>query len=398
MSEHGENFPQRYSIDPIQIVGVMLLTLFVLMFVGNAIDSALSDDTGGDEAAIIASSEQDIAQVLPTAAPTSAPTPLAASGRITATVTAAPSATPTARPTATETNQPTATASPTATSTPSPTPVQLTEEREPIARVEGPMTDDGIDRSSTPAPTATPLLPTPIPGGDYEARVPILMYHYVSSPPADADKYRTDLSVLPSELLKQMTYLRDNGYTTITLNELALAISNQADLPPKPIILTFDDGHLDNYHNAFPILRGLGMVGTFFIITDLPDIQHPDYMSWPMIEEMAAAGMQIEIHTKSHRSLEERDEDFLVEEIAGSQEIIAYHTGSLPRFLAYPGGAYDDTTIQVARDLDLWGALTTRHGYTHGYFERFEMRRVRIRNTTTVDFFAEWIEGRELDE
>ncbi len=139
------------------------------------------------------------------------------------------------------------------------------------------------------------------------------------------------------------------------------------------------------------------MVGTFFVITDLPDIEHPDYMSWPMIEEMAAAGMHIEIHTKSHRNMAERDEEFLVEEIAGSQEIIAFHTGTLPRFIAYPGGTYDDTTIEVVRDLDLWGALTTKHGYTHDYQDRYELRRVRIRNSTTVTFFSEWIEGDELE-
>ncbi|HFC11604.1 MAG TPA: polysaccharide deacetylase family protein, partial [Anaerolineae bacterium] len=317
----------------------------------------------------------------------------------------APLATETLVPVATITPSATATIAPTITPSPlpspTPTPTQQPTETAVVARVAGISAETHLDPNTivedstllTPQPTPTLPLPTPYPSGDYTERVAILMYHYLEVPPSNADKYRLDLSVEPDEFRKQLTYLRDNGYTTISLYDLARAMANQQELPPKPIILTFDDGYLNNYTNAFPLLKEFGMTATFFIITDLPDIQHPEYASWSMLEEMAAAGMSIEIHTKSHRSLADREFDYLKEEIAGAQEIIAFHTGKLPRFLSYPGGTYDDATIEAVREFDLWGALTTKYGYTHDYWDRYEMTRVRIRHSTTIDFFGEWIEG-----
>ena len=374
MSEHGEPLPNRTIADPIALVGVVLLLLFVAM-IGRSVFTAI---VGDSEMAVVADSASAEIQSLPS----KTIQPLA--DFIRPTDTPYPTATPTQTPTIT----PTATAIPTATPTDPPIilPTAQLEETQPTA--------EPTPTLIPPTPTQTPTpLPTPQTPDGQAVRVPILMYHYVSSPPADADKYRLDLSVKPSELINQLTYLRDNGYTIVSLYDVARARAGVAQLPEKPIVLTFDDGHLDNYTNAFPVLKSFGVTATFFIITDLADIEHPDYMNWAMIEEMAAAGMDFEIHTKSHRSLRDRNDDFLREEIFGAQEILAFHTGKLPRFLAYPGGAYDETAINFARNLDLWGALTTEHGYTHSLDNRYVMPRVRIRNTTTVEWFAKWIEG-----
>src|SRR5581483_4103848 len=87
-------------------------------------------------------------------------------------------------------------------------------------------------------------------------QVPILMYHYVSANPQwPADPARTHLSVTPKAFAAQISYLRLAGYTTITLDDLARALSDGAALPAKPIILTFDDGYQDFYDNAFPLLK-----------------------------------------------------------------------------------------------------------------------------------------------
>lgn len=94
------------------------------------------------------------------------------------------------------------------------------------------------------------------------------MYHYVSTPPDDADIYRRDLSTEPEMFRQQMAYLAENGFTPIDFYDLSLAIVNKSTLPDKPVILTFDDGYLDNYQNAFPVLQEYGFTGTFFIITD----------------------------------------------------------------------------------------------------------------------------------
>jgi peptidoglycan/xylan/chitin deacetylase (PgdA/CDA1 family) len=246
-----------------------------------------------------------------------------------------------------------------------------------------------------PAPlTETTPEPMPTPSGIYSwtLKVPILMYHYISTPPEDADVYRTDLSVTPEQFREQMIYLQDNGYTTIDFYDLSQAIVSHKDLPEKPIILTFDDGYLDNYENAYPILQEFGYEGTFFVVTEFIDTQRAEYMTWPMIEEMARNDMRIESHSRTHPDLRGMAHERLIWEILGSQETLAAHIGYKPRYFCYPGGWYDEATIQTLGELDFWGATTTANGSWHGFDDRYEWRRVRIRNTTTLAEFSRLVD------
>ena len=243
----------------------------------------------------------------------------------------------------------------------------------------------------------TKPLPLPTPKGVYSwtLKVPILMYHYISIPPEDADKYRVDLSIAPDAFREQMAYLADNGFETVDLYDLSLAITGKRDLPEKPVIITMDDGYRDNFENAFPILQEFGLSATFFILTQPIDNGNEIYMSWEMVEEMANAGMRIEPHSKTHADLSSREKEYVVYEILGSQEAITSHTGQTPRFFCYPGGRYDETTIEVVSDLDFWGAVTTAGGEWHGYDDRYEWSRLRMRNTTTLDEFTNLVDPRE---
>lgn len=235
-------------------------------------------------------------------------------------------------------------------------------------------------------------LPTPMGIYSWTLKVPILMYHYISEPPPGSDIYRVDLSVTPDSFREQMAFLSENGYTPIDLETLSLAIVNQATLPEKAVILTFDDGYLDNYEHAFPILQEYGFEGTFFVVTEFIDRGREGYMTWEMIVEMSRAGQRIESHSKTHPDLALKSRDGLIFEILGAQETIAAHIGYRPRYFCYPGGTYSHETIEILRELDYWGAVTTQNGSWHGFDDRFEWRRVRIRNTTTIEEF-----GRLLD-
>jgi peptidoglycan/xylan/chitin deacetylase (PgdA/CDA1 family) len=101
-----------------------------------------------------------------------------------------------------------------------------------------------------------------------ELRVPILMYHYISTPPPGADIYRKDLSVTPARFESHLQYLVRAGYQVVTLDDMLYALTQGRPLPPKPVILTFDDGYEDNYLNAFPLLQKYAMTGHFFSISD----------------------------------------------------------------------------------------------------------------------------------
>lgn len=188
-----------------------------------------------------------------------------------------------------------------------------------------------------------------------------------------------------------MQYLADNGHTPIDFYTLSRIITNHQPLPPKPVILTFDDGYLDNYEIAYPILQQFGFVGTFFIPTEFIDTNRAGYMTWPMIEEMAANGHRFEPHSRTHPDLRARNNDYLIWEILGPQETLAYHIGYTPRYFSYPSGRYDEDVLLMLQRLEFWGAVTTAGGDTLGFANRFTWPRLRVRNNTPLPEFADLV-------
>jgi len=277
-----------------------------------------------------------------------------------------PTTTPTSEVSPIEPPVPTLTPTPTRTPTPSPTP------------------------TCTPSPTPTHT-PTPYPTPDGQARrvrVPILMYHYLSVPPSDADIYRRDLSVTPENFEQQLHYLAENGYTTITLQDLVYYLTLGYPLPERPVILTFDDGYRDNFFHAYRLLRRFNSVATFFVVTGFIDENRPEYLTWGQVRVMQRGGMEFGSHTYSHPDLRDQDVDYLVWQIVGSQEAIAERIEKPVRFFSYPAGSYDQQVIDVLRSTGFWAAVTTQQGDWHTWDGVFELKRIRVRGDDTLEQFA----------
>jgi peptidoglycan/xylan/chitin deacetylase (PgdA/CDA1 family) len=271
-----------------------------------------------------------------------------------------PTAMPTIPPTATETHTPAPTATPTANASQTPTPTAS-------ATATRGVTPDGAPRT---------------------ARAPILMYHYISEPPADADIYRKDLSVSPARFESHLRLLKERGYHVVTLDDLLGFLANGAPLPAKPVILTFDDGYTDNYTYAYPLLRKYDMVGHFFIISDFVNQARPGYMTWPQIAEMASGGQRIGSHSRDHPDLKGKAVDYLVWQALGGLEAIQERIGGHPRWISYPAGSYDDQVIAVYKSAHYWGGLSTEQGATHTLDRIFALKRVRVRGAHTADDLA----------
>jgi len=230
-------------------------------------------------------------------------------------------------------------------------------------------------------------LPTPD-GQARQVRVPILMYHHIGVPPPDADPFRLDLSVTPADFEAQLQWLAQNGYTSMNLYDLLYVLAQGRPLPEKPVILTFDDGYRDAYENAFPLLQKYGFKGVFFVLTEFVDENMPDYLAWNQIEEMNAAGMEIEPHTKNHPDLRGKSHDYLIWQMLGSAQTVEAHIGRFPRFFAYPSGHYDAGVLAVAQEIGLWGAVTTHQGTIQISDRLYELKRVRIRYSDTLHSFV----------
>jgi peptidoglycan/xylan/chitin deacetylase (PgdA/CDA1 family) len=213
------------------------------------------------------------------------------------------------------------------------------------------------------------------------------MYHHIDDPGAGADSLRRGLSVTPKYFADQLHHLRQQGYESITLHDLALHLTVGKALPPKPIVLTFDDGYVDAYTHAFPLLQRFGFVGTFFLVSKPIEDQNPDFLSWEQVQEMNAAGMAFEPHSYDHPDMRDRGFDFLVFQILAPKEAIEARTGKTCRFFAYPSGRYDQFVIDVLRSAYFWGGVLTEQGATHTTSDLFTLQRIRVQGDDDLDTF-----------
>jgi peptidoglycan/xylan/chitin deacetylase (PgdA/CDA1 family) len=245
-----------------------------------------------------------------------------------------------------------------------------------------PMGRSSLPRTPTPTPVVLPD----------EVEVPILMYHYVSELPPDADVYRRDLTVSPEAFEAQLEYLDKAGYHPMTLADLYLYLTEGYPLPEKPIVLTFDDGYRDAYEVVFPRLLDHGFPGTFFVLATPAHYESEAYLTWAQMKEMSDAGMAIEAHGRDHVDLRNRSWDFLVYQILGIREAIEYHTGRTPHFFCYPSGQRDANVIRVLESTGYQAAVTTEWGQTYAQENLFEMPRLRVHGGESLASFIAKLE------
>ena len=160
--------------------------------------------------------------------------------------------------------------------------------------------------------------------------IPVLNYHKV-------DEQKIALSISPQEFEEQIKYLAKEGYNTITPSEMMNALEYGTPLPEKPIMITFDDGYLDNYTNAYPILKKYGFTATIFLVTGFIG-NDPRFMNWEEIKEMKDNGFVFGSHTVNHKSLTELSYVELKNELLLSAEEIEQQLGHQELFFAYPTG------------------------------------------------------------
>ncbi len=254
-----------------------------------------------------------------------------------------------------------------------------------------------------PLDPQAPIIPPPHPGAR-TLHVPILMYHHISSLPPPAPS-QVGLTVTDEAFAAQLAYLAAHGYQTIRLVDLLNALYYGHPLPRRPVILTFDDGYLDNYTDAFPLLRRHHMVGEFNIITGYPGktVGVNRYMSWSQIGTMAAAGMEIESHTVSHQDLGLETAAQAAYELRFSRSILAHSVHRAVQFLAYPSGEPFRSETLAAQQRIL--ALLPQYGYVGALLDPvypstlqdaqrpYQLQRVRVSPGESPATFAAGLES-----
>ena len=164
-----------------------------------------------------------------------------------------------------------------------------------------------------------------------------LMYHHVGVLENPQDE-QFPFTLRPDMLERQILFLKANGYTPISLAELETAYRAGKSSIQKPVMLTFDDGYLDNYQNLFPMLKKYQVPALIFLITDR--VGTPGYMNWDQINEMKASGLvSFGSHTLSHRRLRSLSDEEIAREITESKRLLQEKLGAPVTAFCYPYGA-----------------------------------------------------------
>jgi peptidoglycan/xylan/chitin deacetylase (PgdA/CDA1 family) len=180
-------------------------------------------------------------------------------------------------------------------------------------------------------------------------RVPVVVYHTLRPKSANKDN---PYNVQPITLEKELRYLEDNGYTTITYADVIAMRKGDMKAPEKPIILTFDDGIIDHYTVALPALKRHKMKAVFYIYPNPINHKNKKWMTWDQVKELHAAGMEIGSHTYTHPYLNkivaltwDEQKPLLNKEIALSKTVIEEKLGNKVLSIAYPFGLYNARII-----------------------------------------------------
>lgn len=239
-----------------------------------------------------------------------------------------------------------------------------------------------------------PLNRTGIFNNGYQT-VPILTYHRFTAGSQRCDK----LAVKEDAFVRQLAYLKDNGYRVIDFQELADFLAGRSPLRSKSVILSIDDGYRAAYDIAYPALKRAGMKATIFVYSNF--IGAGAGLTWAQMREMVDSGMiDIQPHSKSHGDLTERQEGEslagyrkrLMVEVTHPAKLIEKHLGLPIHTFSYPYGAENDDVVAAVEKAGYALGTTVTRGGNASFAHPKVLRRTQIYCGDDIKTFARRLE------
>jgi peptidoglycan/xylan/chitin deacetylase (PgdA/CDA1 family) len=209
--------------------------------------------------------------------------------------------------------------------------------------------------------------------------IPILMYHSI--------EYEKDNGLrIPKEKFRnQMQYLKDNKFTPISLDELYDAMVANKHLPQKPIVITFDDGYVDNYINAYPVLKEFNFKATIFMVSGC--INSPSYLNDNQLKELEENNIAIESHSVNHFRMNELNYEEQKSEIVTSKKVLEKLLKKEIKYFAYPYGRFSDSTEKLLEEAGYILAVTTVEGSANKSDGIYKLNRFYISNNHSMEHY-----------
>lgn len=229
-----------------------------------------------------------------------------------------------------------------------------------------------------------------------EKKVPILMYHSISS--AATARFR-QFTVSPWLFAEHMAYLHQQRYTPLTVTQFIRARSQGASaLAERPVILTFDDGFADFFTDALPVLKRYNVTATLYITTAFIDGVSQwmrreretarRILSWQELSEIAVNGIECGAHTHTHPRLDTLSTRAARNEMARSKRLLEDHLGQETCSFAYPYGYQTARLRQIAREIGFTSACAVRHAKSSITDDAFCLARLMVHADTDLNTFS----------
>jgi peptidoglycan/xylan/chitin deacetylase (PgdA/CDA1 family) len=213
-------------------------------------------------------------------------------------------------------------------------------------------------------------------------RVPILTWHRVHLFATELTKSIPDETVEPDVFAAEIAALADRGYHAVSQLQLYDALFHGAGLPSKPVLLSVDDGYVDDVKTILPVLRSHRMVATFYIISGR--FHEPGFLNATEVRTLDAAGMDIGAHTRTHVPLNAIPTADMKNQILGSRDDLQRALGHPVQWFAYPFGAYSPAVVDEVRRAGFVLAVTTQGGTVESARASLTMPRIHIGRTQTA--------------
>jgi peptidoglycan/xylan/chitin deacetylase (PgdA/CDA1 family) len=222
----------------------------------------------------------------------------------------------------------------------------------------------------------------------YARKIRVLMYHRIL--PRGVRANGNELSLDKEMFRQQLALLNRWGYTTITFQDYHLILEGQLNFPRKPVILTFDDGYLDMFENAYPLLEEYGMRAVVFVLADRTittnvwdphcSTRRTPLMNGQQILELHEAGFEIASHGLTHQDISSLPADKAWEEISRSRMLLEILLNAPVYSFAYPFGFLDGRIKRMVKDAGYKFACGASSGPAVFGRDTYDIRRIKMRD------------------
>ncbi|SFV33390.1 polysaccharide deacetylase family protein [Thermoflavifilum thermophilum] len=220
----------------------------------------------------------------------------------------------------------------------------------------------------------TPITPTQ---NHLPKEVPVLCFHHIRP---DTMHHLSPYSVTVSVFKADMKILHDSGYHTILPDQLYDYLTKGTPLPPKPVMITFDDNDGEQFTIAKPTLDQYGFKGVFFIMT--VTMGKPHYMNKEQIKQLAVEGHQIGLHTWDHHMVTRYTEQDWVKQLDEPKKMLEQLIGKPIPYFAYPYGVWNEEAIAELKKRNIKMAFQLSSKIDPRY-PLFTVRRIIVPNSNS---------------